>query len=97
MSKTQTARGSDEFEAVKSAVYRYGLRRELAGIEAAPEDVAPTTAHALDVLGDVQPTHHYWGEVIDALIALDTAIKRGQTPTGGLLDMLTNQQDRSTT
>lgn len=93
---TQKMRGSDEFEAVKSAVYLFGLRRELLGRNAWDEHdrlvqggEAAARAYLTEHLGeDPEPIHVFWGHVIESLLDLEAAIKRGQVPTGGLLDLL---------
>lgn len=92
--KTQKMRGSDEFEAVKSAAHLFAVRYQLAGIDHESHDFVKggtdaVRAGCLEQLGgDPEPIHSYWGRFIDALITLDAAIKRGQVPTGGLLDLL---------
>jgi hypothetical protein len=93
--KTQKSRGSEEFEALKSAIYMYGLSREWLGRNPEQHDrlvqggEASARAFLAEHLGETpEPMHVYWGRVIDAMLTLEESIRRGLVPTGGLLDLL---------
>ena len=93
---TQKSRGSDEFEAVKSAVHMFGLRCELMGRNAYDEHdrfvnggEEAARAYLVEHLGEEpQPIHELWGRVIESLMTLEASIKRELPATGGLLDLL---------
>lgn len=81
------ARGSDEWEALKTAIYLHALRHEYAGRTGESDhlvngggDAALEYLHAtIDVS---RPIHEFWGDVLEAMSAL-VAHERA-TPPGAL-------------
>lgn len=73
---SQTSRGSDAFEAAKSAIYLYGLRHEYSGRIGEHDRFTHRGAEgALEYIRDqidvTRPTHAFWGDVLTALQNLE--------------------------